>query len=235
MKKWILLFAIMALPAAAEAPKGATTLHLNATARQTVVPDTLHITLNVNTKAKTAQEVQRYINTKMAEAIKLVKRNDVRPITGLYRVYERWVNKSEDYKQRQKVWQGEQSLTIEGTDHAKVLDVAGKLQGMDFKNSNMRYSLSKDVYESFQENLMAEALKKLESRAQRFATQLGKTKVHLANINFGGSSYHQPQPKMYAARMELAVAADAAMPAPSAEAGDMDITANVSAEVWLED
>ena len=212
-----------------------TVLNLSADASQTVMPDTLTATLRIEKKADTPAEVQAYINKKMQDAQATAKREkDVKFITGHYHVNERWeYPEPSNRKKRYKKWYGSQTVSLEGKTFADVLEIAGKLQAKDFAISNISYSLSRQVRESFQENLMAEALQNIQVRAKRFGKILSKPTVHFADINV-----NQSVPRHYqhhkVARSAMMMSADVeSAPTPVASPDDMTLSATVNATVWL--
>ncbi|MDD9912576.1 MAG: SIMPL domain-containing protein [Alphaproteobacteria bacterium] len=218
----------------AEVPQDATVLNLSATARQAITPDTLNANLRIEHKAATPEAVQQFINARMQRAVAAVERmKSVKISTGSYYVNERWIRPHEKSKERKKVWQGSQSLALEGKDQTQILKAVGALQKDGFLMQGLNYSLSKEVSESFQESLMAEALSTIQQRAERFGKQLNKNKVHIARVNFNGNVPHRPMMQHRMLKAEMTMAADA-MAEPVARPDEMDITATVNAEVWLQ-
>lgn len=216
-------------------PQNVTVLNLSADASQTVTPDTLTATLRIEKKADTAAEVQAYINTKMQAAQALVKANKaVKLITGSYRVNEQWhYPHPNNRKIREKKWTGSQTISLESKTFEDVLTLTGKLQAKDFATNNISYSLSRQVRESFQENLMAEALQNIQTRAKRFGRVLSKPTVHFANINVNQSN---PRPyqtrRVYTSALKAEASLDAA-PTPVASPDEVTLSATVQATVWL--
>jgi uncharacterized protein YggE len=219
----------------AEPPTGATVVHLNATAHQSVTPDTLHANLRIEYQAKTAREVQVFINRKMQEAVARVEKSkDIKPVTGYYNVHQRWEYPDpRNPKYRKQVWAGSQTLMLESKNHEPVLQLAGDLQDMGFVMNGLSYSLSRSVADTFREALVAEALGSIQRRAQHIAKQLGKGKVHIATIDLNGGQQPQPITLMRGMKAEMAMAE--AMPAPVARPDETDISITVNAEVWLQD
>lgn len=217
----------------AEPPVGATVVQLDAAARQSVMPDTLHVNLRVERKGQTAQEVQAFINRKMQDAVaRAEKSKGVKIATGQYTVYQTWDYPiPQERKHRKQVWMGNQQLTLEGKNYETVLKLAGDLQDMGLVMSGLNYSLSRAVADSFQEALVGEALGSIQRRAQHIARQLGKQKVHIATINLSGG--HQPEPILMMRGMKAEMAVSDAMPAPVSRPDETEISINVNAEVWL--
>ena len=171
----------------------------------------------------------------MQRAIEMADKNEkIKAITGSYNVHERWVHPKSLLVEKRKVWQANQRLILKGLDHAAVLKLAGKLQSAGFTMQGLSYTLSKQVAASFEETLMAEALQTIQSRANAFAKQLGKSKVHLAQVSFNSNGYSPPMMRGRA-KMASFDGAMEEMASPVSRPGETDLTANVNAEVWLED
>ena len=97
--------------------------------------------------------------------------------------------------------------------------------------SGLNYTLSPEKAEEVRDDLMVKALEKLKTKAALIAKTLGKSGYDLTDVNIDGSSPVMPMYK--AARMEMAMSADAGMAAPVAEAGETDVSLSVSARVLL--
>ncbi|MFZ2619583.1 MAG: SIMPL domain-containing protein [Alphaproteobacteria bacterium] len=244
MKKHLLALAVALSPLAfahaqeGRIPEDATVVNLTATAKQKMTPDTLTATLNIEYKADNAEDVQRYINQKMAAAVKRAEQNKaIKIVTGQYSVYQHWVDPQQLVKgTRQQIWQGQQQVTFSTTtDHPTLLKTVADIQGMGFATHGLNYSLSEQVAESFNDNLMAQAVSDLKRKAERIAGLLGKRKVHIASLDTQGG--YQPMP-MYARAMkaDMVMAASAeAMPEPTTRPDETEVQVTVSAQVWLRD
>jgi predicted secreted protein len=130
-----------------------------------------------------------------------------------------------------RVWQGQQTVQLESKDSAALLDLAGKLQGAGFAVSGLNWSLSPERAESVRDELLVKALGNLKAKAALVARTLGKSGYELTDINVDGAP--QPVPMYRAVRMEMAMAADGAVAAPVAEAGETEVVVGVSARALL--
>jgi len=84
------------------------------------------------------------------------------------------------------------------------------------------------------EELLLEALKRLQSKAKAIGATLGKDDVHLANVNTSGYMPPRPQP-VYRGRMMAKMEMAADMAAPVAEGGDDTVRVTVNATAVLMD
>lgn len=209
-------------------PDGQVILSISATERREVEQDLLVATFQYSANDREAREVQNEINKAMKEVLDLIKKDDrVKVNTGTYNVYERTEPRTKERK-----WYGSQSVTIKSKNSNAVLKLSGKLQDMKFNTSGLSYTLDPKTAVSVQDSLMEDALKQLQTRANRAAKALGKSSAELRDVNVnGGGIPHQPQ--HYTRGMAMMESADAAMAAPVAASGESTITLTVNARAIL--
>lgn len=228
---------VWAQRAVVELPNGHTALNISATERIEVEQDLLVASLRIQEEAKDAKEVQKTINEAMKKAVDLLKKYpDLKIETGQYYVHPDYRYLKRPNQSDQRVidkWRGSQTVTIKSKKADAVLEVTGKLQEMGFLTNGLNYQLSPEKYDEVRDNLMESTIKALTERAQRVAKALGKSKVDLVEINVDAS--RNAPPVMYArsAKMEMAMASDAAMPTPVAEAGESTVSMTISAQAII--
>ena len=250
MKKLLLgsamavMFVMPAMPSMAQEtvalPAGHTALNISATEKQEVEQDLLIASLRIQHEAKTSNEVQKYINDHMKRAMAEIKKmTSVKVETGNYYVRPdyRYITTNKENGDRERVlekWNGSQTVTIKGKTSEDVLKLAGELQDMHFVMNGLNYQLSPQKYDEVRDGLMEKTVGALMDRAKRVAKALGKTEVDLVEINVDANQGYAPQP-VYAraAKMELMSADSAAMPAPTAEAGETTVTMSVNARAII--
>lgn len=209
-------------------PDGQVILSISATERREVEQDLLVATLQYSANDREARAVQNEINKAMKEALDLIKKDDrVKVNTGTYNVHERTEQRTKERK-----WYGSQSVTLKSKNADAVLKLAGKLQNMKFNTSGLSYTLDPKTAVSVQDSLMEDALKQLQTRANRAAKALGKSSAELRDVNVnGGGIPHQPR---HYARGAMAMDMEgAAMAAPVAASGESTITLTVNARAIL--
>lgn len=220
--------------------KDVSVINLDAEARRVVTQDRVQANLAYEATGKTAAEVQNTINTKMTMA--LAKANAVAGVkvnTGYYNVYKTYENEPPNppkpytaaEREKYAVWRGSQTLVLDGANKDNVLKLAGDLQGENFAMQGMNFYLSREASDRIKDELIAEALTNVRTRAQKVATQLALPKIHMARITIGGSGGYQPPVMMRAMAMKGAEAAD--MATPVGQAGESEVTLNVNVEVHL--
>ena len=210
-------------------PEGQVMLNISATERREVEQDLLIANLSYVATNTDSRALQDEINKAMASALKEAKKVDeVKVNTGAYQVYERYTKLT-----KQKEWHGQQSLTLKSKNAEKLLKLVGELQDMKLNMNGLNYTLSPETAIEIQDALMEDALKQLQTRANRAAKALGKSTAELRDVNVnGGGVPHQP--RHYArATIAMAESADMGMAAPVAASGETTIALSVNARAIL--
>lgn len=209
-------------------PDGQVILNISATVRKEVEQDLLVANLAYNATNKNARELQNKINTAMAAALKKAKKEDsVKVNTGSYQVYE-----YNEPRTKEKKWRGSQSMTLKSKNAEDLLELIGELQDMKLTMNGLSYTLSPETAVKIQDNLMEDALKELQTRANRAAKALGKSSAALREVNAQSGNVPYVQ-QNYARGNMMAMESDMAMAAPVAASGETTITLTVSARALL--
>lgn len=208
-------------------------LHISATETREVDQDLLIATLRIEVENASNKTVQNEINKGMKAALDVAKNYaDVKAITRGYNVHQYDKNGGKRDRPRNMVWKGSQSVQLKSKNADALLELAGKIQGAGFIMGGLSYTLSPEVAAQVQDEMLEAALEKLQVRAQRAATALGKKKAELKEINTQGN-YNPVQPVYHrGAKMEV-MAMSADMAAPVASPGETTITMNVNAKALL--
>lgn len=206
-------------------PEGQTLVSLSVTERMQVPQDTLHASLRIEDEDKDAKSLQNRINTLMDKAVKHAKSvRDVKTSTGYYSVYQ--YNASNSNREDMK-WRGSQTIDLEGKNAESLLELAGDIQEMGFAMNNLHYSLSTEKADDVRDSMMEAALTRAKTKANRAAKALGKSDVDIAMVNVDAESGFV-QPVRMKARGMMAMAESADMAAPTAEAGESEVTLTVT-------
>lgn len=204
-------------------PEGQTLISLTVTERIRVGQDTLSADLRIEVDDRDATVVQNQINRAMADALAITRDVDgIKVSTGYYGVYQ--YNRNPSGNRADEMWRGNQSITLESRDSALLLELAGRLQGMGFLMNQLSYSLSTERADEVRDSLMETALQRAQQKAERAAKALGKSDVDIASVDIDSQSGAYAQPMMM-----RAMAADSSMEmaAPSADAGETEVTLTV--------
>lgn len=221
-------------------PAGSTIINFSATEKRTMPQDLLIASLRIEAEdKKDSGAVQRQINEAMKKALDLAKTESAFKVsTGAYSVYKYdnpiIVDRTTGEQKNDPTWKGSQTIEIQSKDATKLLETVGKIQDMGFAMNNLSYTLSPEVVDKVRDELMVEALKKLSAKAKVVAETLGKSKVDLVDVNVDAGGPITPMYKNMMARGEMAMAADASMPPPVAEAGETDVSLTVSARALIQ-
>lgn len=247
----LLSIACFALPFTAHAqeaksvldlPEGQTIVNLSATERVEIDQDLLIGSLRYEEESKDPTALQNKINEVMKKAVELGKKYpEVKLSTEQYYVYPYDYDPSPETKENippedkttkpERIWRGQQGLQIKSKKADDLLKLSGELQALGLSMSGLNYTISPELLEQTQESLLEGAIIKLQSKADRTAKALKKSKADLLEMNVDIGGYY-PQPMM--ARMEMASdAGSAKMAAPVAQAGQSEITLTVSAKALL--
>jgi uncharacterized protein YggE len=218
-------------------PEGQTIINFSATEKRTVPQDLLIASLRIEVEEATPATIQTKINEAMKKALDIAKAEpELKVSTGSYMVhkYDQPIetNPKSGEQKYKSVWRGSQTIDIQSKNSEKTLDVVGKIQALGFAMNNLQYTLHPDTVEKVREELLVEALKKLQSKAKVVGETLGKANVDLVDVNVDIGGPVMPMYKnMVMARAEVAM--DAAMPPPVAEAGESDVSLTVSARALI--
>ncbi len=204
-------------------PEGQTLVTLSVTERINVEQDTLIATLRIERENRDAGALQREINAVMAQALDETEdATDIKVSTGYYSVYQS--SNQPQGGRVDNVWRGSQSVTLEGQDAQKVLELSGVIQEMGFVMSELGYVLSTQRADAVRDSLMESAIARARANAERAARALGKSDVDIAVLDIDASlGYAQPQ--MIA--RGVAMDAMAEKSEPVAEAGESEVSLTV--------
>lgn len=206
--------------------------------------DRVTVTLAVEKQGKTAEEVQKAINTQMQAAKKIYDAaRDVKVSTGSYNVWQSvdappmpmTMDKNGKPVMSKPVvsWRGSQQVRLDAASGDAVLKLVADLQAAGLAVQGMDYYLSREASEKISDDLMVEALDTIGTRAQRLAKALGMAHVAYEEISSGeaGGGGYRAVPMM--AKAAFAGDAAEAMPAPVGRAGETEVNITVNAKVRL--
>ncbi len=210
-----------AIAADTDAPRR--TISVNGEGRATAAPDMAVISIGVQSEALTAAAALRQNSADMTATINKLKELGVesRDIqTSGLSINPRYNYEKNRSKPEVIGFTASNSVTVRLRDlnnAGAVIDQAVQSGANSLGGVNFAFSEPKPLYEEARRDAVADAKAKAALLTEAAGVRLGK----LITIQDGYVS--SPQPKMYAARMEMA--SDSAVPM---EAGESEITASVS-------
>jgi predicted secreted protein len=183
----------------------------------------LTIQLRAEVTGPDATRVQSEINRRMAAALERARA--VPTVRAETRGY--WVNQERPHNTPVR-WRGQQMLALIGGDAAATLALAGELQQSGLVMSGMNFDLLPETARAAEDELTAEALKRLRERAARVAAAMALNIRNIRDVRVGQvGGQIPPRPMMMRADAAGSVAQ------PVAEAGETTVRVTVDAEVVL--
>ncbi|HTW26018.1 MAG TPA: SIMPL domain-containing protein [Acetobacteraceae bacterium] len=209
-----LLGAALLLPASAQAE---TLLRLSSTATVSVQPDELAASLSAQATAAAARQAQARVNQAVGTALEAAHAvAGVQVATGSYQVW----HVTEPHEQ----WQASQSITLSSHDGDSLLGLVGKLQAQGLAVNELAWRLSPGLEQRSHDEATRRAVTRLRGRAVEMAALLGLRFDSFREVRLTPEA---PPP------MPRAMMAMAAMPAPHAESGQVEVSATVEADAVL--
>ena len=230
MRKIILSSALLAsslsLPALTQAAEALNynIVNLQADATRQVSNDEMHAVLYIEKSNKQPAELAAQINQLMSQAVNTARKYPAVKIeTGSQTTYPIYDNDSRKLKE----WRGRAEIRLESTDFKAASQLVSELQ-QNFQTQSISFSVSDAQRKKVENELMVEASKNFQQRAQTLSQAWNKSGYNLVNINLNTSNYGgQPVPRM---AMMKAAAADA-IPEQEMAGGESKITVNANGTI----
>ena len=232
MKLWSQAVIALLLPilngaaCAAEAQPVQGVVNLSASASVEVARDTLSLTLTATRDGTEPGAVQsalkQALDAALAEARKVAKPGQVEVQAGNFSLFPRY--------NKQNVisgWQGSTELVVEGRDMPAIAALSGRITTMTI--ARVSYSLSRELREKVEAEVVAQAITRYRARAADYAKQFGYSGFAIREVTVSGSEPSYPPPRMMQAKA-MSASADEALPV---EPGKGTVTATVSGSVQM--
>jgi predicted secreted protein len=130
--------------------------------------------------------------------------------------------------QKLKEWRGRAEIRLKSTDFKAVSQLISELQ-QNFQTQSINFTVSDAERKKVENELMVEASKNFQQRAQMLTSAWNKSGYQLVNLNLNTNNYY-PQPVMMRANMAKFAGAEAA-DAQNVEAGESKITVNANGSI----
>nr|WP_218921022.1 SIMPL domain-containing protein [Acinetobacter larvae] len=202
-------------------------VNIQAEAARQVSNDEMHATLYIEKNHKQPAELSNQINQLMNQAMTLAKKYpQVKVKTGSQNTYPIYDNDNRKLRE----WRGRAEVKIESTDFKAASQLINELQ-QNFQTQSINFSVSDAQRSKIENELMIEASKSFQQRAQMLAQAWNKAGYSLVTLNVNTNNAYYPQPRMMAAMAKFE-AADAGA-AQDVSAGESKITVNASGSIQL--
>lgn len=200
-------------------------VNVQAEASRQVSNDEMHAVLYIEKSNKQPAELASQITQLMNQAIATARKYpNVKVETGSQTTYPIYDNDSRKLKE----WRGRAEIQIESTDFKAASQLVNELQ-QNFQTQSINFTVSDAQRKKVENELMIEASKNFQQRAQLLSQSWNKSGYNLVNLNLNTSNNY-PQPIMM--RSSMAKFADAeAAPMPEVAAGESKITVNANGTV----
>jgi len=224
----IICAAAAMLLATLAAGQAQTVLNLSANGSNSVEPDRIVASLNVQASSPAAARAQAEVNAQMQRALAAARAvGGVSASTGDYSVYQNTPDNS-----AKPVYQASQNLQLSmaaagGVPPAAFTALVGQLQQAGLLLNTLDGNLSDAGQAGAQQAAIDDAIRQIQAQAAAIAAMLGERVGKIQSLNVNVNS---PGPVLRAAPMMMMAAA---APPPQAAPGKVTIQANVSATVEL--
>jgi len=197
-------------------------VHLSAGAQTQIENDTVIATLFAQEEGSDAVQLANLVNERISEAIKLVKQHDVIKLqTSSYSTSPVY------HKNKITGWRVRQNIRLESQDMTLMSELLGRLQ-QTLALQGINFTVSPDLKNRTDDELIGEALKVFEQRARNITQQLKRKNYKIVDIDISTAANHYTRRNYEVAAMASKVAA------PSIEGGEQAIQVTVSGEIELE-
>ncbi|OTG83354.1 hypothetical protein B9T33_02805 [Acinetobacter sp. ANC 5054] len=199
-------------------------VNIQADATRKVSNDEMLAVLFIEKSNKQPAELATQINQLMSQAVATARKYpQVKIETGSQSTYPIYDNDNRKLKE----WRGRAEVRLESTDFKAASQLISELQ-QNFQTQSINFTVSDAQRKKVENELMVEASKNFQQRAQALAQAWSKSGYNLVNLNLNTSNYGgQPVPRM--AMMKAAMAD--AVPEQEMAAGESNITVNANGSI----
>lgn len=215
-----------------ELAEGELILNLNANEQVSVEQDTLNVSMQYSVQGRDSTALQNEVNQAIRQARNILEATDnIDYSIQQYHVYNIQPPRQTRNDINNPSWRAQQNIQMQSMNSEALLVVTARLQQAGLTVNNMNYSLSDGKYQEVADSLLDAALLKLQTRADRVASVLGKAEAALVEVNINGSqNFFGPRVAMAEMR---SLDSSAAMAVPVAEPGSTQVNVTVSARAKL--
>ena len=202
-------------------------INIQAEASRQVSNDEMHAVLYIEKSNKQPAALSSQITQLMNQGMAIAKKYpQVKVETGAQSTYPIYDNDTTKFKE----WRGRAEIRLESKDFKATSQLISELQ-QNFQTQSVNFTVSDEQRKKVENELMIEASKNFQQRAQMVSQAWNKPSYNLVNLNLNTNNYF-PQPIMMRASMAKFDVANAA-PAQDVAAGESKITVNANGSIQL--
>lgn len=200
-------------------------VNFQAEATRRVSNDEMHAILFIEKSHKQPAELSNQINQLMNQAVSIAKKYpQVKLETGSQTTYPVYDNDSRKLKE----WRGRAEVNLESTDFKAASQLINELQ-QTFQTQSINFTVSDAQRKKIENELITEATKNFQQRAQILTQAWNKTGYNLVNFNINTSNSY-PQPMMMRTNVAKFASAEAG-DAQNMAAGESKVTVNANGAI----
>ena len=200
-------------------------VNIQAEATREVSNDQMHAVLYIEKSHKQPAELASQINQLMSQAIATARKYpQVKVETGSQTTYPIYDNDSRKLKE----WRARAEIQLESKDFKAASQLISELQ-QSFQTQSINFTVSDEQRKKVENELMIEASKNFQQRAQAITQAWNKTQYNLVSLNLNTSNYF-PQPMMRGGMAKFAVA-ESAVADQDMAAGESKITVSANGSI----
>ena len=186
----VFLASSLSLPVLAQAadPLNYNLVNIQADATRQVSNDEMNAVLYIEKSNKQPAELATQINQLMTQAVNTSRKYPMVKIeTGSQTTYPIYDNDNRKLKE----WRGRAEIRLESTDFKAASQLISELQ-QNFQTQSINFSVSDAQRKKVENELMVEASKNFQQRAQALTQAWNKSGYNLVNLNLNTNNYSNP-------------------------------------------
>ncbi|MCF3125806.1 SIMPL domain-containing protein [Acinetobacter soli] len=202
-------------------------INIQSDASRQVSNDQMHAVLFIERSNKQPAALSTQITQAMNQGLAIARKYpQVKVETGTQTTYPVYDNDNSKFKE----WRGRAEIRLESKDFKATSQLISELQ-QNFQTESINFTVSDEQRKKVENELMIEASKGFQQRAQMVSQAWNKSGYNLVSLNLNTSNY-VPQPMMMRASLAKFSNAEAA-PAQDVAAGESKITVNANGSIQL--
>ena len=202
-------------------------VNIQSEASRKVSNDEMIAVLYIEKSNKQPAQLATEINQLMTQAISTAKKYpNVKIETGTQNTYPVYDNDNRKLKE----WRGRAEVRLQGTDFRATSQLISELQ-QNFQTQSINFTVSDTQRKKVESELMIEASKNFQQRAQTLAQAWNKSSYNLITLNLDSNrNYHQD---VFVGTAMLKAASAEMVPEQQVSAGESKIVVNANGSIQL--